>query len=70
MIERGEIDQARFRLIKTARAAIRLHHSLNADDELNVKLPELVKAFDEAINKGVLPDDTTMKEIVGEVLGD
>lgn len=53
-----EIELAKRRLFKSARAAIRLNYSIKADDELNRILPELEEHFDTAVLNGELPDQT------------
>ena len=42
-------------LMKAARSAVRLKHSLAADEELNRVLPELERRFDAAVQNGILP---------------
>jgi hypothetical protein len=51
-----EIEQAKKNAIKIARAAIRLKHSIKADEELNDRLHDILKAFDRQVMKGTLPD--------------
>jgi hypothetical protein len=45
-----ELEKAR--LLKTARTAIRLKHALEADTEINEKLPAIEDAIDHALNTG------------------
>lgn len=52
---KDDIEVRRAALLKTARAAIRLKHSLAADAELNERLPALERAFDFAVQQGQLP---------------
>jgi hypothetical protein len=47
-----DIERARAKALKTIRAAIRLKHSLAADEEIAKKLPEIEAAFDKAVNDG------------------
>lgn len=42
-------------LLKAARSAIRLRHSIAADEELNEVLPRLEGMFNDAVQRGVLP---------------
>lgn len=42
-------------LMKAARSAVRLKHSLAADAELNALLPELERRFDAQVQNGYLP---------------
>lgn len=55
MQQKDEITLRRAALLKAARSAIRLRHSLAADAELNEVLPALELAFDKAITHGELP---------------
>jgi hypothetical protein len=55
---------AKRRLVKMARAAVRLKHALAADEELNEILPELEKAFDAQVQARVLPDAIDIDAIV------
>lgn len=64
-IHRAEVDQARYEMLKTIRAAVRLRHSLNADRELNEVLPEAAARFDAAVNRGKLPSPAEIKKSVG-----
>jgi hypothetical protein len=50
--QRVNLEQERFAILKTARAAIRLKHSLAADAEINKKLPELDAAISRALQDG------------------
>mgnify|MGYP001602987762 CR=1 FL=1 len=55
-VQRTEVEMARAQLLKAARSAVRLKHSLVADDELNEVLPVLEASFDLSVAHGVLPD--------------
>lgn len=44
----------RTKTLKTARALIRLKHSLAADEELNNVLPDLLLQFDKQLQEGEL----------------
>ena len=48
----AELEKAR--ILKAVRANIRLKHSLEADEEINAKLPGIEKAIDRAINAGTV----------------
>jgi hypothetical protein len=66
-VGRTEIEQERFKLLKTARAFVNLKHSLAAADELNHILPELQRQFDVSVQNGELPDasaERVLRELV------
>lgn len=52
MKRKDELDMALFKATKVARTAIRLKHSLAADDELNDVVPALREAIEEAYANG------------------
>ena len=54
MYKKSDIEMERLRVVKVARSLVRLKHSLDADKELNDRLPDLVKDFDTAIQQGYL----------------
>lgn len=60
--EKGEIELARAQMLKTLRTAIRLKHSLAADEELNRVLPKAEAAFDKAVRTGELNDAPELAE--------
>lgn len=64
MNQRTEIDQAKANLLKIARSAIRLKHSLAADDELNKMLPEIEKEFFAVVHRSELPDPAQLVEFL------
>lgn len=64
-VHRDKVDQARVNMLKTIRAAVRLKHSINADEELNEVLPEAVKKFNAAIQRGQLPSPIDVKKALG-----
>jgi hypothetical protein len=53
---KDSIEMRRAALLKAARSAIRLRHSLAADEELNAVLPALQLRFDAAVQAGELPE--------------
>lgn len=65
MIEKGNTDQARANLLKTIRAAVRLRHSIEADEELNRLLPEAEKKFNAAVLRGEVPALAAIRKAVG-----
>ena len=64
-LHRDKVDQSRANMLKTIRAAIRLKHSIAADEELNDLLPEAQRRFDAAILKGRLPEPLDVKKSLG-----
>lgn len=61
-----EIEQARKNALKVVRAAVRLRHSIEADNELNKRLFDAEKAFDKAVASGVLPSPLSILDAIGE----
>lgn len=53
---KDDIELRRAALLKAARSAIRLKHSIAADAELNEALPALERAFNQAIQRGEVPE--------------
>lgn len=53
---KDDIALRRAALLKAARSAVRLKHSIAADAELNNVLPALELAFDSAVRQGRLPE--------------
>lgn len=60
MIQKDDIELRRAALLKAARSAVRLRHSLEADAELNELLPELERRFHQSIQQGQLPSVADM----------
>ena len=58
-------EMERDRVTKTARAIIRLKHSLAADEEINSILPDTLEEFDDALANGELK---ALKAGLGDVL--
>lgn len=54
MQKKSDIEMQKAKILKTARALIRLKHSLAADEELNEILPATELEFDVAIQNGEL----------------
>jgi len=65
MIQKGEHEMQRTSLLKAARAAIRLKHSIAADEEINRVLPEVEKEINAALQAG-----TAYELDVASLLGD
>lgn len=61
-----EIEQAKRNALKVVRAAVRLRHSIEADNELNRRLFEAEKVFDAAVARGRLPDPISILDAIGE----
>ena len=64
-MKKTDIEQARANALKTVRAAVRLKHSIAADEELNQVLPQVEKRFDRAVQGGVLPAALDIKKSFG-----
>lgn len=60
MNQKDDIDLRRSAMLKAARSAVRLRHSLAADAELNEVLPALERDFNQRIQRGELPDVARM----------
>lgn len=56
MYQKDDIELRRAALLKAARSAVRLRHSIAADAELNNILPELERVYNAAIARGELPE--------------
>lgn len=52
MRQRTDNEQTKANMLKAARTAIRLKHSLAADEELNEMLPEIEDRIDRALASG------------------
>jgi hypothetical protein len=63
-----EYERERKKLIKAVRSTVRLKHSLNADDELNEVLPQILGEFDKAIAAGK-PFELATLSLLSEVEG-
>jgi hypothetical protein len=55
MAGKTEIDMGRTLLFKGVRAIIRLRHSMAADRELNDRLPDVERKYNQAVLKGTQP---------------
>ena len=51
-VHKDKFSMQRLFVIKAARSAIRLKHTLAADAEINERLPEIEREFDKAISQG------------------
>ncbi len=56
---RSDLEQAIVNARKVARSAIRLKHSIAADNELNAVLPILEHRLGEMLQQGRIPEMTT-----------
>ncbi len=63
---RGNAEQAWLNRLKVIRAAIRLKHSVAADNELNLVLDEEKKKFFKAVMQGRLPAPLDLKKLTSE----
>lgn len=60
-VHKDKVDQARVNMLKIIRTAIRLRHSIAADEELNELLPMAEARFNAAVMKGQLPEPLDIK---------
>lgn len=58
--QKDDIALRRAAMLKAARSAVRLRHSLAADEELNEVLPRLEREFNAAVQQGILPSPAEM----------
>lgn len=65
MIHKDKIDQSRANMLKVIRTAVRLKHSIAADEELNEVLPAAQKRFDDALQRGRLMEPAEIKRSLG-----
>jgi hypothetical protein len=56
MTQKDEVAQAKANMFKVIRTAVRLRHSIAADEELNEVLSRAEQVFDTSIQNGELPD--------------
>ena len=61
---KGNIDQAWANRVKALRAAIRLKHSIAADNELNVRIEVEYKRFYRAVQEGKMLSPIDPKKII------
>jgi hypothetical protein len=54
--QKDDIALRKAALLKAARSAVRLKHSIAADYELNNVLPALESSFDADVLRGILPE--------------
>lgn len=64
-VHRDDVDQARANMLKVIRTAVRLKHSIAADEELNEVLPRAEAKFNAAVLKGQLPAPVNIKRALG-----
>ena len=64
-VQKLKEDQARANMLKVIRTAIRLKHSIAADEELNEVLPLAEKKFNAALHRGELPAPLDIKKALG-----
>lgn len=50
--QRSLVELRRLQLARAVRAAIRMKHSLAADEEINAVLPEILRRYDRAVAEG------------------
>lgn len=64
MAKRTKIEQEFANRRKVVRTAVRLKHSLEADNELNDVLDETEKEFSKNVLKGLLPPPLDIKKLL------
>jgi hypothetical protein len=64
-VHRDKVEQARANTLKVIRMAVRLKHSIAADEELNEVLPRAEAKFNAAVNRGELPAPLDVKKALG-----
>jgi len=52
MTRKDKVDLERTTVTKTVRTAIRLKHSIAADEEINAALPQVLEQFERAVAEG------------------
>lgn len=62
--QKKDVELEKAKMLKSIRTAVRLKHSLAADEELNRVLPAAEDAFDTAVRGGTLPDAPTLMGIL------
>lgn len=63
--QKKSAEQAKANMLKMVRAAVRLKHSINADNELYVVLPKAEASFDSMILRGQLPEPIEVVKALG-----
>lgn len=64
-MQKDKVDQARANMLKVVRTAVRLKHSIAADNELNDVLPKAEARFNAEIARGQLPAPLDIKRALG-----
>ena len=64
-VHKDKVDQARANALKVVRLAVRLKHSIAADEELNEVLPRVEAKFNAAVMRGELPEPLDIKKALG-----
>lgn len=65
MTQKDKVDLARANMLKVVRTAVRLKHSIAADNELNDVLPRAEARFNAEIARGQLPAPIDIKRALG-----
>lgn len=63
-IQKDEVQLRKQAMVKHARGAVRTHYNTIGDRELNDVLPEAEKEFDRLVQKGILPGEAEISDIV------
>lgn len=67
-IEKTESEFRKAAMLKTLRSVVRLKYSLLADQEMNSLIPAAERAFDKALQHGVLPGSIDVEQIARSVV--
>lgn len=63
--QKKNADRARANMLKVVRAAVRLKHSINADNELFEILPKAEANFDNLVLRGQIPEPLDVVKRLG-----
>jgi hypothetical protein len=62
---RGPIEQQLANRLKVLRTAIRLKHSIAADEEINAAIDEEKKKFFKSVQQAKLPASVDVRKVIG-----
>jgi hypothetical protein len=63
MMVSSELDRQKASILKAFRTAIRMKHSLRADEEIQRRLPEIEECIDKALATGEAPHELNPAEV-------
>lgn len=64
-VHKDKVDLQRASMLKIIRTAVRLKHSIAADEELNEVLPKAEAKFNAAVLRGEIPDPAIIRKAIG-----